>query len=74
MGRREGTGLMGFGSARILPSSPNHLLPWDQAEGQKIVYKNKQRLWGNSLSPCIFHAPPPGPVDLLFLKKIFILN
>lgn len=37
-GGREGNGLMGFGSARILPSSPNHFLPWGSSRGKDNVF------------------------------------
>lgn len=37
-GGREGNGLVGFGSARILPSSPNHFLPWGSSRGKDNIF------------------------------------
>ena len=33
-----GNGLMGFGRARILPSSPNHFLSWGPSRGKDIFF------------------------------------
>lgn len=60
-----GNGLMGFGSARILPSSPNHCLPWGRSRGKDNTFFSWDTLAGKLCQHTGLTYPPPFPTDLL---------